>query len=749
MKSEKEHDPGDIEQNKVVDVEMTQKIDFNYRETFAAEVTTQTFSISSKKLKSGNIGNLFRRSFAFARKLVPDDYVKSSSIACMISSIPALEKDVKLPDIHDNFVLKDKIAEGAQGVVWTGFDKSLKRDIIVKTAKSGDDGELSKDNNFFVSEARIMAQLDHPAIAPIYGMFSDSTERLHLTMKHIHGRTLKDYLKGITILYQQDGVGKYAEKDSILTRIEYLIRVCEAVDYAHCKGVIHRDLKPENILVGSHGEIYVMDWGLACLLSPEEYPNSRHLTEIGLHLRCELAGTPCYIAPELIRGGLISAQSDIFSLGMILFEIVTLTRAVPGTSINEVFRNILERRYNPFRHRFLKDKLPGDLKAIIAKATSPSLSRRYKSARDMARDLRSYLMHREISARPDNLMRKCLRAIGGHAMITASIILSALLILTVVALYGLHSQNILISKQKTREAMLTHFQYGVTQRANRINNAVRYLENHLMDMVSHCEYVFGHKTAGADNSYVHPLGYTGKVNQEDAAGKKEIILSEILKHMLTTCNAKFKNYTLGNERRKSGSHDKIVIGAFIGFTDGSILTYPKGRKYSEECYPDKRPCYKEAMEENAGIIWSKPFKCSVCKKVVVCCLQRVTDRSNKTLGVVGLDIDLEYIQKHFLKNGIPGSQKFLLNRSGEIILSNNFKFENTEIEPGTKILALKKVYFNKEFKKAVRNESLQFRIKKYKREYIFGISRISSLNYYYIEQSAEENLRKVHAEHAN
>ncbi len=737
------------------DVEVTQKIDFDYKEAFGDE-SVESISYSSKKIRDINFSNIFYKNFLFTKKSIPDDYVKASSIDCMISSISALESEAKLQDINDNYVLKDQIAEGAQGVVWTGFDKSLKRDIIVKSAKSGrDEDDVIRSNDFFVSEARIMAQLDHPAIVPIYGMYSDSEEKLHLTMKHIHGKTLKDYLQGISVLYQREGVGKYAEKDSILTRIEYLIRVCEAVEYAHCKGVIHRDLKPENIIIGSHGEIYVMDWGLACLLAPEELPNSKHLTEIGLHLRCELAGTPCYIAPELIRGGLTSPQSDIFSLGMILFEIVTLIRAVPGTTLNEVFRNILKRNYNPFKHRFLKGKLSDDLKAIIAKATSPSLSRRYKTASDMAKDLRNYLRHKETAARPDNLTRKCLRNIGSHTTITASIVLSILLVLTIIALYGLHSQNILINKQKTREAVLTHFQYMVIERSNKLNYAIRYLENQLTNLANHSKYVLDNKADTVNGNYIHPLGYAGKVKSKNAlltmslVDKKKVILSEVLKHMLVTCNSKIRHQTASSDKQKAENNDKAVIGAFVGFPNGSILTYPAGRKYAEECYPNKRVCYKEALTKNDAVVWSEPFKCVVCKKVVICCLMRISDNENKVLGVVGLDIDLEYVQKYLFKNEIPGTQEFLLNKRGEIILSDDFKYENTKMNQETKILLLEKFFFTMEFQTAVEEGELQFKAKRYNREYIFGISYIPSLDYYYIEQISERNLWENHRKHVH
>ena len=747
-----------ITPNACVSVEMTQKIKFDYTDVVSNDGTKTTFVPASRENDKG-LSSLFSKRHFFTKKSLPDDYVKASPVACIISSISALEKGLKIQDINDNYILKQQIAEGAQGIVMTGFDKSLKRNIIVKSTKPDTDQDHAvKDKNFFVSEARIMAQLDHPSIAPIYGMFSDPENRLHLTMKHIHGRTMKNYLQGICTLYQRDGVDKYAEKDSILNRIEYLIRVCEAVDYAHCKGVIHRDLKPENIIIGSYGEIYVMDWGLACLLAPEEYPASRHLTEIGLHLRCELAGTPCYIAPELIRGGLTSPQSDIFSLGMILFEIVTLTRAVPGNTLEEVFRNILKRNYNPFKHRFLKTKLSDDLNAIIAKATSPALSRRYKTANDMARDLRSYLMRKETMARPDNFIRKCLRGIGNHAVITSSVILSSLLLLTVIALYGLHSQNILINRQKRREAVLTNFQYELLKRSDKLSYAIRYFENQLTNLANHSKHILTSNKSNVNTDYIYSLSYSDKtvpgISVKNMIGKsmnlrdkKKMVLSEMLKRMMFVSNLKFKDYTEKSSEQTEITKEKPVVGVFSGLKDGSILAYYGDSNFSKTCSPAKRLSYKNALEKSDAVSWSKPFKCDVCSKIVICCFRRILDKENNMLGMVGIDIDLEYIHKYLFLHNIPGMKEFLVNKRGEIILSSNLNYEDSEIDPETKALVLKKFSFKTEFQTALAKKRLQFRIRKYNREYIFGISHIPSLDCYYIEQMSGKKLWEDHQKH--
>ena len=561
------------ESDDFVDVEMTQKIELNLDNQ--QDLTDTVHNILSNEI---NIVDLFKKKSLFFKKVSPDDYVKSGSRGSVISSIATLENDSKLQDLNNTYEVKQKLAEGGHGIVRSAFDKILRRDVIVKSAKSFDEEKgVLKDQNLFVSEARIMAKLDHPAIAPIYGMYSDSQNKLHLTMKHIQGKTLKEYLRDISVLYQHDGVEKYNEMSSILNRIGYLIRVCEAVEYAHCKGVIHRDLKPENIIIGSFGEVYVMDWGIACLFAPDESPDSKHMTEIGLHFRCELAGTPCYIAPELIRGGLSSPQSDIFSLGMILFEIVTLTRSVPGNTINEVFKNILGGNLKPYKHHFLKNRLSDDLKAIIAKATTPDMLKRYETAGDMAKDLKNYLIHNETIARPYNFSRRCLRWISHHLMFSFSMILILSLCLAVITLYGLHVQNIFINKQKTKESMLAYFQHEAVKRSTKLNYTVSYIENQLTNLSHHVKSIFNI----SDRNHVDVTTSLLKTDHFKKANsslleKKTAAVTTMIKHMFDISNLKLK--------KQSGSNAELaIIEISLALDNGSILFYHGDKKDAKKC----------------------------------------------------------------------------------------------------------------------------------------------------------------------
>ncbi|MDD5599275.1 MAG: serine/threonine protein kinase [Victivallaceae bacterium] len=748
-------------------IHATQKIDIDVKELIG-----ESSLLTKTRIRKRILKNFAPRKSIFSKKYIPDDYVKSDSQVSIINSIPKLENQLQLQDITSNYSLKEQIAEGSQGTVWSAFDKSLRRDIIVKSSKSPGENEDPRENkNSFVAEARIMAQLDHPSIAPIYGMYSGINDKLHLTMKHIHGQTLRDYLENLIVLYERDGIAGFDEKRSIATRIDYLIKVCEAVDYAHCKGVIHRDLKPENIIIGNHSEVYVMDWGLACLLKPEEITDETHMTEIGRHMRNELVGTPCYMASELIRGGLCNQQSDIFSLGMILFEIVTLEKAALGETVRDVLRNIVCGNYRSFRHRFLKSRLPDDLKAIFIKATCNSLSRRYQSAHDLARDLKNYLRRNETTARPDNLPRKWLRAISNHSFLASLAISGSLLCLTVIIIYGLHSKNTLITAQKTRESMLAHFQNMVFESANDLDYAFAYFQSKLIDAANRAEYVFGaDKTmragitfSGPDpdkKTYVYSASYGARLNLRhallydengkalDPETRNMLALSEILKHMLLTGNARFNHRKWKFVTQAMLNGEAPLARNFIAFRDGTVLAYPGEEKYVKIYAPQKRQYCREAFDKD-GLSWSPPFRCPDRPQIFISCFHKISGRSSREKAVIGMDINLEYIRKYLLNNPVPGIKKYIITRKGDIIAANYFDYKTAQTDPKTNAVILKKFPFLKEFRETIIAKSLQFKVLNRGRTYILSMRHIVPLDYYYIEQISESDLKKEHWNHAH
>ncbi len=747
-------------------VELTQKIDVDKK--IIDEDKGGKF-ISGQNRKQESATSSLTGKSVFSRKRITDDYVKSSAVLSTIDKIHPLKNKLELQDVHSNYELKDQFSEGAQGVIRKAFDKSLKRDVVVKSLKVDESGENAHhDEHLFVSEARIMAQLDHPSIIPLYGLHCESDSKLHLAMKHIHGKTLQKYLKDIITLYEREGVENFDEKRSIATRIDYIIRVCEAVDYAHRKGVIHRDLKPENIMIGNYGEVYVMDWGLACLINPEKLSDNEEKTEIPHQNKNELVGTPCYIAPELIRGGACSPQSDIFSLGMILFEVITLHRAVSGKTVNEVLKNIVSCKYAPFNHRFIKKKLPDDLKAIIEKAICDFLPGRYQSAGDMANDLKLYLMREETVARPDNVFRKCIRAMVNHKMITSVVALSILLCLSVSTIYSLYSQNKLMKEQENREAMLTHFQDLVSQRANKMERVFYYFNTQLETLAYQAQQVLAHKpdknikiytltdflgkslppdyafspAYGIKISLDYPIIKRARFGESlTTVDKRAASLTPLFKHMTFSSNPEFKAETIETVKKIIMDKGAPLNWITLGLKNGTMFAYPGTSRYPKNYDPRTRPWYKKALAEKSGTIWSKPFKCALSSKILMSTTTCVFDKNNVFQGVTGLHIRLDYVKKYIFGNQNTGAKEYLITPGGQVILSSDFRNRDATIDRQNTRLIMTNFVFMKEFREAIKQHKVQFEAKRYNNKYLFALNRLPSLGYYYIQRISEKRLR--------
>ena len=183
-------------------------------------------------------------------------------------------------------------------------------------------------------------------------------------------------------------------------RLEIFLRVCDTIAYAHHRNVIHRDLKPENIMIGKYMEVYVMDWGLAKVI--EEDGNNK----------VRISGTPRYFPPEVLRREPLDLRSDIFTLGLILQEVVTLQSAVAGKDEKEFMANILQGNIEPIEHLFNRS-IDRDLQAIIIKATAYDMEERYQTVDDFAEDIRRYMGGLNISASSGNFLSRILRSIFG------------------------------------------------------------------------------------------------------------------------------------------------------------------------------------------------------------------------------------------------------------------------------------------------------------------------------------------------
>ena len=196
----------------------------------------------------------------------------------------------------------DVLGTGAMGEVRDALDLDLHRTVAwkVMSTRAATRSELS---SAFWCEAQITSQLDHPHIVPIHGLTRASDGRLAYTMRKIEGHTLREWMQ---LCRQHPTEETYA----LPRRLEVFLKICDALQFAHDRGVVHRDLKPSNIMLGTHGEVYVMDWGIAALTGPStgrETPTVEGYSESTLgstdRRKAVVIGTPGYMSPEQARWG--------------------------------------------------------------------------------------------------------------------------------------------------------------------------------------------------------------------------------------------------------------------------------------------------------------------------------------------------------------------------------------------------------------------------------------------------------------
>ena len=333
---------------------------------------------------------------------------------------------------HDRYALREEIARGAMGRIVRAFDRDLRRDVALKVLRGPLDD--ARQQRRFLEEAQIAAQLDHPGIVPIHELGLDAEGRPFFSMQLVRGRDLG------AILTELHG-GADTEHEWTRTRVLHvLLRAAEAMAFAHGKGVVHRDLKPANIMVGSFGETYVMDWGLAHVqhrgfdhrpLSTlatdlhDAAPDSPLLTRDG-----DVVGTPAYMAPEQAAGGPGAAAPaiDVYALGAMLYHLLAgrMPYADDGSDRAE---QVLQRlRQGPPAP--LPEDVPAELRAVCERAMARSADQRYPDMQALAADLRAFLELRTVSAYATGRFAELRKWIARNRMLTAASALLLLALLT-------------------------------------------------------------------------------------------------------------------------------------------------------------------------------------------------------------------------------------------------------------------------------------------------------------------------------
>lgn len=302
------------------------------------------------------------------------------------------------------YVKLRKRGQGAMGVVWEAYDRHLCRRVAVK--EPGAAQAASADlRDRFTEEAHVTAGLEHPGIVGVYEYHPDREGTPFYVMRLVDGRTLAERIRD----YHQPPPDRDPGEQRLLwyQLLHSLVAVCDAMAYAHARGVVHRDLKPGNIVVGEFGEAVILDWGMSKRITaaasdgsdPERAP-------------CVVVGTPQYMPPEQ-ADGLADPCSDVFGLGAILYEMLTgqAPHAWAANVLPEDWRRIVrEARFSS--PRSLNPRSPRALEAICLKALAPKPADRYSSAAQLAQDVRRFLAGEPVTVWVEPVSVKVRRWLG-------------------------------------------------------------------------------------------------------------------------------------------------------------------------------------------------------------------------------------------------------------------------------------------------------------------------------------------------
>jgi len=363
---------------------------------------------------------------------------------------------------------KREVARGGQGVVLQVWDEDLRRDLAMKVVQGHPDDPDGPDSidertlGRFLEEAQVSGQLDHPGIVPVHELGVDDQGLAYFTMKLVKGGDLRDIFE-----YVHDGEEGWTQTRAL----GVMIKVCDAMAYAHHKGVIHRDLKPTNVMVGRFGAVYVMDWGVARVLGGRDSRDRRirspQLTtatvrsnrsdtrRIGapdeqlMTMDGDVVGTPAYMSPEQAKGqlDLVGPAADIYSVGAMLYHL--LTGQIPYVPNDAVVNNYavwgMLQQGPPMPVSQLAPSIPAELVAICEKAMAREIDDRYATMEELGEDLHAYIEGRVVHAYEEGALAELRKWVRRNRPLALSLVAAVVL-----AVVGLGTLSVVLAKNAER-----------------------------------------------------------------------------------------------------------------------------------------------------------------------------------------------------------------------------------------------------------------------------------------------------------
>ncbi len=430
-----------------------------------AEIVREVESLSNNPAKAAETLGFGAASTRISDKAAVKQTLLAVAATRHVDKKPTSARLAAVQSAAMRYEIKRELARGGMGRVLIAMDNAVGREVALKELlpqKGGTTisqrmttaGELAER---FLREAKVTGQLEHPNIIPVYEIGTREDGSVFYTMKLIRGTTLADRISAIS---EDKSLSESAKLSARLKLLEPFVDVCNAMAYAHSRGVIHRDLKPANVMLGDFGETLVLDWGLARVKGQadeaarrvkQDTPNfSPSLVGTESETRTldgSVIGTPAYMPPEQAMGDLseVDEKSDVYSLGAILYEIIAARAPYEGKSANQILGKVQNVAPDA-----LPTVAPADLRALVEKAMARAKSGRLPSAAALCDEVRAFREGRQLSVYRYSRAEKARKFVARNKV--ASLV-SALALVTIVAVTIIAFVNVLGERDDAQQSL--------------------------------------------------------------------------------------------------------------------------------------------------------------------------------------------------------------------------------------------------------------------------------------------------------
>ncbi len=601
------------------------------------------------------------------------------------------------------------VGRGGMAAIHVAKDEDLRRNVAYKVMAPNVAAKPTLVKRF-LAEAQITAQLEHPSVVPVYAIQSEKDSGvLAYSMKLIDGQTLKAVL--VESGERRRGGGKVPSEFRLKALLEHFLKCCDAVGYAHDKGVAHRDLKPSNIMIGPHGEVYVMDWGLAKLVGSAEDREGLELkmrgagsaeqTQVG-----QVLGTPAYMAPEQAKAEReqVGACSDQYALGLILYEMVCGRRARPKLDGQQVLLFAREGRLPDVMPASARGRVRPEIRAIIQRATQVSPDDRYASVHELAADVRRFIANEEVMVRPDSPVQGFQRSLSNNRELTSLVLLGLLALSALLVAGGATKSYLDRLAADARQERLAGFVSTVGRTASQIDANFASVEARVEGLAAGAVQLeeqgqpidrrwyqvgdfaraetappdltwskaYNDAMSTTEPDFYHPSGFAEEAARLHAT--RLIPLRHVLRRMHLVARSPDGLITDEAALEASWRDEKSpIFYAGVGFEDGMYVELPGFSWRSDGFDPRVRPWY-ELGKLRGSPRWGNPFEEAGGQgRLLMPCSMGLFDSKQQLRGVASVMTSFDFlIERYMAMPDVAGvHESFLLSDEGLIMLRSS------------------------------------------------------------------------------